>query len=96
MTLAIRNLLHDRVRLLLAVAGVAFAVFLMVFQGSLLQGFSRAASIVIDATPVTCETSIINPALTPLFEDVRARPQFQPAKFAADLAIFRATIESTP
>jgi putative ABC transport system permease protein len=50
MILAIRNLLFDRVRLLLAIAGVAFAVFLMVFQGSLLQGFSRAASNVIDST----------------------------------------------
>jgi len=49
MILAFRNLMHDRVRFFLAVAGVAFAVFLMIFQGSLLDGFQRAASIVIDA-----------------------------------------------
>ena len=35
-------------------------------------------------------------ALAVLFEDVRARPDFQPSKFAADLASFRATIERGP
>jgi hypothetical protein len=35
-------------------------------------------------------------ALATLFEDVRARPDFQPAKFAGDLTNFRETIEKTP
>jgi Cytochrome c554 and c-prime len=35
-------------------------------------------------------------ALSALFEDVRARPDFQPAKFAADLASFRTTTERAP
>ncbi len=48
--LACRNLVHDRLRFLLAVAGIAFASFLMVFQGSLLVGFTLAASRVIDKT----------------------------------------------
>jgi putative ABC transport system permease protein len=42
--------LHDKTRFVVTVAGVAFAVFLTVFQGSLLAGFVRAASINIDAT----------------------------------------------
>jgi putative ABC transport system permease protein len=40
----------ERRQLMVAVAGVAFAVFLMVFQGSLLCGFLRAASAVPSAT----------------------------------------------
>jgi putative ABC transport system permease protein len=48
--LAWRNLSHDRLRFAVTIAGVAFAVFLMVFQGSLLSGFVRASSSVIDAT----------------------------------------------
>jgi putative ABC transport system permease protein len=48
--LAWRNLSHDRVRFAVTIAGVAFAVFLMVFQGSLLAGFVRVSSSVIDAT----------------------------------------------
>ena len=35
-------------------------------------------------------------ALAALFEDVRAQPDFQPAKFAADLTIFRKTIGDAP
>jgi len=35
-------------------------------------------------------------ALAALFEDVRAQSDFQPAKFAADLTIFRETIGDTP
>src|SRR5215470_5212146 len=50
MRLAWRNLSHDRLRFLVTVMGIAFAVFLMVFQGSLLAGFIRAASKAIDAT----------------------------------------------
>lgn len=50
MRLAWRNLSHDRLRFAVTIAGVAFAVFLMVFQGSLLAGFVRVSSKVIDAT----------------------------------------------
>jgi putative ABC transport system permease protein len=50
MTLAWRNLTHDLPRFAVTLAGIAFAVFLMIFQGSLLVGFVRAASSVIDAT----------------------------------------------
>jgi putative ABC transport system permease protein len=48
--LALRNLLHDRARLAVTSLGVAFSVFLMIFQGSLLIGFLRAAAKVINAT----------------------------------------------
>jgi len=50
MGLAWHNLLHDRLRFAVTVAGIAFAVFLMVFEGSLLAGFMRASSTVVDAT----------------------------------------------
>ncbi|HUK90165.1 MAG TPA: ABC transporter permease [Blastocatellia bacterium] len=50
MRLAWRNLSHDRIRFLVTVVGIAFAVFLMVFQGSLLTGFIRTASKGIDLT----------------------------------------------
>ena len=49
MSLAFQNLLHDRTRFLVTTLGVAFAVFLMIFQGSLLIGFLRTAAEVIDA-----------------------------------------------
>ncbi|MDX2033097.1 MAG: FtsX-like permease family protein [Blastocatellia bacterium] len=50
MNLAWRNLSHDRLRFFVTISGIAFAVFLMIFQGSLLTGFIRTSSIVIDAT----------------------------------------------
>jgi putative ABC transport system permease protein len=50
MRLALRNLLHDPTRLVVTSLGVAFAVFLMIFQSSLLIGFLRAAAEIIDAT----------------------------------------------
>ena len=50
MKLAWQNILHDRARFAVTVLGVCFAVFLMVFQGSLLSGFLRAASRLIDAS----------------------------------------------
>jgi putative ABC transport system permease protein len=50
MWLAWRNLNHDRFRFLVTVIGIAFAVFLMIFQGSLLVGFLRSASKPIDMT----------------------------------------------
>ena len=46
MKLAWQNIIHDRARFSVTVLGVSFAVFLMVFQGSLL----RAASRLIDAS----------------------------------------------
>jgi len=53
MSLAFRNLLHDRIRFLVTALGVAFAVFLMIFQGSLLIGFLGAAAEIIDAADST-------------------------------------------
>src|SRR5438067_1688484 len=50
MKLAWQNIIHDRLRFSVTVLGVCFAVFLMVFQGSLLVGFLRAASRLIDAS----------------------------------------------
>src|SRR5437868_8046968 len=50
MKLALQNILHDRGRFSVTVLGVSFAVFLMVFQGSLLAGFLRTASKLIDAS----------------------------------------------
>jgi putative ABC transport system permease protein len=50
MWLAWRNLNHDRFRFLVTIVGIAFAVFLMIFQGSLLVGFLRTASKAIDMT----------------------------------------------
>jgi putative ABC transport system permease protein len=49
MRLAFRNILHDRLRFLLGIGGITFSAFLMIFQGSLLAGFERAASKVIDS-----------------------------------------------
>ncbi len=50
MKLAWQNIIHDRSRFSVTVLGVSFALFLMVFQGSLLVGFLRAASRLIDAS----------------------------------------------
>jgi putative ABC transport system permease protein len=50
MRLALSNLLHDRLRFVVTVTGITFAVFLMVFQGSLIAGFMRAASRPIQAS----------------------------------------------
>src|ERR1700745_285886 len=50
MKLAWQNIIHDRARFSVTVLGVSFAVFLMVFQGSLLAGFLQAASRLIDAS----------------------------------------------
>jgi len=46
--LAWRNLVRQPLRFLLTLVGIGFAVFLMMFQGSLLAGFLRAASKIID------------------------------------------------
>ncbi len=50
MRLAWYNIAHDRVRYTVTVLGIMCAVFLMVFQGSILLGFMRAASKIIDST----------------------------------------------
>lgn len=50
MRLAWQNIAHDRGRFCVTMLGVSFAVFLMVFQGSLLTGFLRAASRLVDAS----------------------------------------------
>src|SRR5262245_37172635 len=46
--IAIRNLLHDRMRLVAALLGVAFSVVLVSFQVGLLHRFIRNASAIID------------------------------------------------
>jgi putative ABC transport system permease protein len=48
MRLAWFNIVHDRVRFLVTVSGITCAVFLMIFQFSILIGFLRAASRLID------------------------------------------------
>ncbi len=50
MRLAWFNIAHDRVRFLVTVLGITCAVFLMVFQGSVLIGFLHASSRLIDCT----------------------------------------------
>ncbi len=50
MKLAWRNLIYDRFRFTVTIIGIAFAVFLMIFQGSLLAGFLRAAAKGVTAT----------------------------------------------
>lgn len=49
MRLAFRNIVHDRLRFTLTAIGIAFSAFLVLFQASLLAGFERAASRVIDS-----------------------------------------------
>jgi putative ABC transport system permease protein len=50
MRLAWKNIVNDRVRFATTVLGISFAVFLMIFLGSLLFGFIRASSKVVDST----------------------------------------------
>ncbi|HEY7210405.1 MAG TPA: ABC transporter permease [Bryobacteraceae bacterium] len=50
MRLAWFNIAHDRMRFVVTVLGIMCAVFLMIFQGSMLLGFMRAASKIIDST----------------------------------------------
>src|SRR5258708_3923733 len=50
MRLAWCNITHDRMRFAVTVLGITCAVFLMIFQGSILLGFLRAASKIIDST----------------------------------------------
>jgi len=48
--IAIRNLLHDKVRLVVTLTGVVFAVVLIAVQAGLFVGFTSATSTVIDNT----------------------------------------------
>ncbi len=48
--IALRNLLHDRVRLAVTLTGVVFAVVLIAVQGGLFVGFTQATSSVIENT----------------------------------------------
>jgi putative ABC transport system permease protein len=50
MRLAWYNIAHDRTRFLVTVLGITCAVFLMIFQGSILFGFLQASSKIIDST----------------------------------------------
>jgi putative ABC transport system permease protein len=50
MRLAWHNITYDGIRFLVTVAGIACAVFLMLFQGSVLLGFLHASSKLIEAT----------------------------------------------
>jgi putative ABC transport system permease protein len=50
MRLAWRSIANDKMRFIVAAFGITFAVFLMIFQASLLLGFLRAASNLIEAT----------------------------------------------
>ena len=48
LTLALRNLLHDRVRLAVTLTGVVFAVVLIMTQLGLFLGFAATTSSLID------------------------------------------------
>jgi putative ABC transport system permease protein len=48
--LAWYNITHDRMRFAVTVLGITCAVFLMIFQGSILLGFLRSASKIVDST----------------------------------------------
>lgn len=48
--IAWRNLIGDPVRFLVTLVGIAFSVLLMIFEGSLLVGFTLAAANIIDAS----------------------------------------------
>jgi putative ABC transport system permease protein len=51
MRLAWKNLVHDRARLVVSLAGVTFAVFLMLLQSGVFFGFARSASAIVDQCP---------------------------------------------
>ncbi len=70
--LALRNLLRSGARLWISLFGIAFATFLMGFQGSLLYSFTLAASRIADA--VDADLLIIGKG-TPTFEYVSPIPE---------------------
>src|SRR3990172_7186737 len=49
--IARRNILADRVRLLISVGGVAFAVLLILVVGSLYRGFQKEAGSFVEGVP---------------------------------------------
>jgi putative ABC transport system permease protein len=48
--IALRNLMHDRIRLAVTLTGVIFAVVLIAVQSGLFVGFTTATSCVIENT----------------------------------------------
>jgi hypothetical protein len=70
--LAIRNLLRSGGRLWVSLFGIAFAALLMCVQGSLLYGFTRAASRVVDA--VDADLWLVGKG-TPTFDYVTPIPE---------------------
>ena len=66
-TLAKKNLLHDPVRLVVTVAGIAFSVVLIAVQAGLFLGFEQMVSVVIDHVAADI---IIMPKATENFDDV--------------------------
>jgi hypothetical protein len=50
MHLALKNLIEDRRRFIIATAGIVFATFLMTFQVFLLRSFLTSASRIVDAS----------------------------------------------
>jgi putative ABC transport system permease protein len=71
-TLLWKNLIHDKLRFFIAVAGISFSAFLMTIQAGLLLGFTKAASRIIDAA----DTSIwIMPRGVPCFDYAALMPR---------------------
>src|SRR5437868_6716476 len=72
LTVLWKNLIHDRLRFFIAVAGISFSAFLMTIQADLLFGFTKAASRVIDAV----DGSIwIMPRGVPCFDYAASMPR---------------------
>lgn len=71
-TLLWKNLVHDKLRFLVAVAGISFSAFLMTLQAGLLMGFTHAASRVIDAVDASVW---IMPRGVPCFEYAALMPR---------------------
>ncbi len=84
---AIRNLLAARNRLIVSIAGVAFAAFLMAVQGGLLFGFTLAASRIVDA--LDADLWIV-PRGVPAFDFVSVVPRRH-----ADLALAAPGVTAT-
>ena len=64
LTLASRNLLYDRLRLIATLVGIVFSVILVMIQMGLFLGFGRMVSTMIDHASADCsgrfETSLIS------------------------------------
>jgi hypothetical protein len=87
---------------MLAAAAATESEFEPASAASLDLTFRRAARLVLALDRLSravhrqAPASATGAALKPLFEDVRAESDFQPARFASDLATFRKTIERSP